>query len=99
MSASVPLGEAALFMCGGKGISLFWEINGQADNVPASKERGVKVIYDTTNAPVFKSKLTIPATMENDNVTIQCAVILGSKVVYSPVAFLTVLGKLCTVDM
>ena len=98
MSASAPLGKTALFKCAGEGFGLFWTINGQPDAFPASKERGVNVMYEDTNAPVFKSSLTIPGTMENDNVSIQCALVLGSKFVYSPVVFLTVQGKMCIVD-
>ena len=100
MSASVPLGETVLFMCvGEETFSLLWLINGEPDNVPASEERGIKVINDNTNAPTFKSNLTIPATVENDNVSIQCVLILiVAEVVNSPVVHLTVLGKLCIVD-
>ena len=104
MSASVPLGETALFTCAGEGIAPLWTINGQPDDVPASKERGVKVTYDNKNAYAgafvasLKSNLTIPGTMENDKVSIQCALLLASKVSYSPVVYLTVLGKLCMVS-
>ena len=110
MPASVPLGETALFTCAGEGIAPLWTINGQPDNVPASKERGVNVTYDNEYAHAgasvvsLKSNLTIPGTVENDNVSIQCALLLASNavyspVVYSPVVYLTVLGKLCMVNV
>ena len=95
MSASVPLGETALFMCVSKGNALSWAINGQLQHVPASKERGVKVVHDNTSFPVLKSNLTIPGVMENDHVSFQCVLSFPPDVVYSPVVFLTVLGKLC----
>ena len=93
MSASVPRGETALFMCAGEGDA-FWTINGQSSNDPASEERGVKVTYQSAS----NSTLTIPGTMENDDVSIQCLLILPSKIVYSPVVFLTVHGRLCIDD-
>ena len=98
MSAKAPLGGTALFTCAGEGFALFWTINGQPHLFPASKERGVKVMYEDANAPVFRSSLTIPGITENNNVSIQCALVLGSKLVYSPAVFLTVYGKLCVVD-
>ena len=97
MSAIVPLGETALFVCVSKGNALSWAINGQLQHVPASKERGVKVLYDNTSFPVLKSNLTIPGTLENDNLSIQCVLSFPPDVVHSPVVFLTVLGKLCMV--
>ena len=99
MSTSVPLGETALFMCAGEGILLFWTINGQPYDGPANKERGVKVMYNNTNPPVWKLNLTIPGTMENDNVSIQCVLFHPSEVYYSPAVYLTVLGKLCIVKV
>ena len=99
MSASVPLGETALFMCvGEETLTVLWLINGDSENGPSSIERGVKVINDDTNAPVFKSNLTIPGTVENDNVSIQCFLVLGATNVFSPIVHLTVLGKLCIVN-
>ena len=95
MSTSVLPGETALFMCAGNGDILLWAVNGQLHHVPASKERGVQVMYDNINFPVLKSNLTIPGTMENENVSIQCIIGCASDIVYSPVVFLIVLGKLC----
>ena len=90
-------GGTALFMCAGNGDILLWAIDGQLHHVPASKERGVQVVYDYTNFPALKSNLTIPGTTENDDVSIQCIIGFASDVVYSPVVFLFVLGKLCMV--
>ena len=97
MSASVPRGETALFTCAANG-DVYWTINGEYDDAPASKERGVNVAYHVTGFLLANSTLTIPATMENDNVSIQCAFPSATKLVLSPVVFLTVLGKLCIVD-
>ena len=89
----MPLGETALFICAGDGYGV-WIIDGQYDDDPAIRKRGVKVTYDITN-----STLTIPGTMENDNVSIQYFLIGDDvELVYSPVVFLTVVGKLCIDD-
>ena len=97
MSASVLLGETAKFMCVGEAIHVFWRINGHSESSPASIERGVEVDNDNT-PPVFKSNLTIPGTVVNDNVSIHCVLVLGAANIFSPDVYLTVLGKLCIVD-
>ena len=108
MSASVPLGETALFMCAGKGNALQWIINGQY--VHPSKTHGVNVTYDSWNtgavwyiptgvfAYSLKSNLTIRGTRENDNVSIRCDLFIIPKSSHAPVVYLTVLGKLCIDD-
>ena len=104
MSVSVPPGETALFMCAGNGYALVWIINGQLQHVPASKECGAEVTYDNKYAYVgasvlsLKSNLAIPGNLENDKVSIQCALGFPSNFLYSPVVYLTVRGKLCIVN-
>ena len=44
MSASVPLGETALFICAGEGVGLLWNVNGIPDGVQENQERGVVVV-------------------------------------------------------
>ena len=92
-SASVPLGETALFMCAGDALASFWTVNGNSDSVPASIERGVEVSEDDSDPSLVRTNLTIPATVENDNVSIQCALVVGLIVEFSSVVYLTVLGK------
>ena len=95
MSASVPLGETALFMCVGEGFP-FWTVNGVFDETPANQERGVKITYHCPNFVVVETNLTIPATMENDKVSIQCIFSSYSGIaIFSPAVHLTVVGKLC----
>ena len=99
MSASVALGETALFVCAGEAIALIWTINGQIQTVSETTKSGVEILFDNPSSPVLKANLTIPGTMKNDNVSIQCLLVLPSDViVFSPVVFLTVLGKLCIVN-
>ena len=99
MSASVLLGETAVFTCAGETDILLWTINGQVQTFPEAAEHGVDILFDNTSFPAVKLNLTIPGTMENDNVSVQCLLILPSNViVYSSVVFLTVRGKLCIVN-
>ena len=94
MSTSVPLGETALFMCAGKAnYGSAWFINGDSYDLLSSKDRGVAVISDNSNYPLYQSNLTIPGTVENDNVSIQCVLVDVSNLELSTVVYLTVLGK------
>ena len=93
MSASVPLGEIALFMCAGEAITAYWTVNGEPDSVQASRDRGIAVYGDNTDPVSYKTNLTIPGTVENDNVSIQCVLIDGSNLNHSPIVYLTVLGE------
>ena len=99
MSTSVPLGETALFMGVGEGEYSLWLIDGLDLFASETDERGVVFNEDRTNAPlVVKSYLKIPGTMKNDNMSVQCALALGYHAEWSQVAYLTVFGKLCTVN-
>ena len=93
MSARVSMGETALFMCAGEAVGSYWEVNGDPDNVPVNTQRGVVVNDDNTDPSLYKSTLTIPGTVENDNVSIQCVLIDGANADFSTVVYLTVLGK------
>ena len=88
-----------MFTCAGETDVILWTINGQIQALPDIAEHGVHILFDNTSFPALKLNLTIPGTMENDNVSVQCLLILPSNViVYSSVAFLTVRGKLCIVN-
>ena len=93
MSVSVSIGETATFMCAGRAAGSFWEVNGDPDNVAVNIERGVVVSDDNTDPSLYKSTLTIPGTVENDNVSIQCVLINGPNADFSTVVYLTVLGR------
>ena len=81
-------------MCAGDdAFASIWTVNGNSHNVPASIERGVAVSDDHSDPSLFRSYLTIPATVENDNVSIQCALLVGTSLEFSSVVYLTVLGK------
>ena len=50
-----------------------WFLNGDGDNTPEAQARGVKVISDVDEeSGDTNSTLTIPATMDNDNITVSC---------------------------
>ena len=93
MSTGVLLGDTALFMCAGKAVASYWTVNGDPDSVQVNRERGVAVHDDNTDLLLYKSNLTIPGTVENDNVSIQCILYDGSTIDFSTVVYLTVLGK------
>ena len=87
-----------MFTCAGETDILLWTINGQVQTFPEATEHGVDILFDNTSFPAVKLNLTIPGTMENDNVSVQCLLLLSPSVVYSSVVFLTVHGKLCIVN-
>ena len=97
MSASVPLGETALFMCAGEAFQSFWIVNDEPHDDDSNIQRGVDVRNDNSDPSVFRSNLTIPAAVENDNVSIQCVLVVRTNVellsFLSSVVYLTVLGK------
>ena len=94
MSTSVPLGETALFMCAGKAkYGSVWLINGFSSASLSSKDRGAAVTHDFSNYPLYQANLTIPGTVENDNVSIQCGLVDVSNADPSRVVYLTVLGQ------
>ena len=96
MSASVPLGETALFTCAGEAVASYWNINGLAHTQQVNVDRGVAVTDNSMNS-LYKSNLTIPGRVENGNVSIQCVLISGVVVDFSSVVYLTVLGKPCCI--
>ena len=89
-STSVLLGQSATFSCaGGDVLTIIWTIDDTDVEVlgivPTNEEHdGVRV-----------SNLTIPGSIENNNVSIHCVIILTSNLtsLILPPVFLTVLGK------
>ena len=93
-SASAMIGEISSFNCSGFEI-VIWLVNGvHIDHVSVS-ERGIgqSVSTTTTNGSTL-AQISVPATAENNNISISCAVFDGSSVDTSSEAVLTVLGKM-----
>ena len=88
------IGTVAEFHCAGKGIIIFWLIDGLPLHHPNISGRGIVSNTDLDSKSGFVlSKLTIPATLENNNTSVQCA--LGSEPVFSYPATLRVLPSMC----
>ena len=89
VSTSVLLEEEAHFSCAGTGPLMLWLINGQQ----VKNLVGVRFDTNVTNG-VATSDLFIMSTVENDNASVQCLLIIGNANVASEPAYLTVLGEL-----
>ena len=67
------LNTTAIFHCIAIGRSLLWVVDGHGGNTLQAMGRGVEVT-DNREVGTINSTLTIPATMDNDNITLSCAV-------------------------
>ena len=74
VSQNTTEGFLATFTCIGIGILFRWIVDGHYDGTAAVKSRGVDIITKTLNEDtnLKESKLTLPATIQNNNITIQC---------------------------
>ena len=74
VSQNTTEGSLATFTCIGIGILFRWIVNGHYDGTAAVKIRGVDIVTKTLNEDtnLKESNLTIPATIQNNNITIQC---------------------------
>ena len=70
---NATLNTTAVFHCNATGLLFEWFIDGHAGNTPQAIARGVEVT-DNTEDGTINSTLTVPATMDNDNITMSCAV-------------------------
>ena len=100
MSVSVLVGENALFHCAGSDgvVTLEWIVDGYLVTDTIIVER--RITYDTVSSgTIFKSTLTVPATLVNNGTTVHCIVLSLSGSVNSSDATLTILpGELCKID-
>ena len=70
---NATLNTIAIFHCTGNGILFQWFVDGHGGSTPQAMGHGVE-FTDNTEDGTTNSTLTIPATMDNDNITIYCAV-------------------------
>ena len=93
-SVSVILGQEAEFVCAGVSIAIGWTINGTSvEDFGASST-------DEVVDGVRRSTLTVSGSVENNNASIQCLLIVSaSEILPLPPVFLTVLGKFRVVSL
>ena len=72
-SVNATLNTTAVFRCVTTGRLVGWVVDGHGENTPQAMGRGVE-ITDNTEDGITNSTLTVPATMDNDNITIYCEV-------------------------
>ena len=87
---NATLNTTAVFHCIATGRLFVWFIDSHAGNTLQAMARGVEVT-DNTEDGTFNSTLTIPATMDNDNITISCEIAVEG-FDSSPEVFLRVQG-------
>ena len=88
---NATLNTIAVFHCIATGRSLQWFVDGDRGFTPQAMARGVEVT-DNTEDGIINSTLTIPATMDNENITIYCEVGGDNGFFSSPTVFLRVQG-------
>ena len=89
------VGTVAQFHCAGTGNFLNWLVDGLPLYDKHIKDRGIVEDTDPTDSSV-QSNLTVPATLENNGTSVQCAVqTLTSVPVFSNYATLGVLPGMC----
>ena len=89
MSVSALIGENALFHCNGSGIFAIWKVDGLSNQNPSIINRGITQHTVSTSSGTVLSTLTVPATLVNNDTTVQCVIYPGE--VTSNNATLTVL--------
>ena len=87
------LNTTAVFHCTGTGRLINWVVNGDEKDTPEALAREIDVTSprDLEHGTI-NSTLTIPATMDNDNITIACSAVGGNGFVDSPEVLLRVQG-------
>ena len=94
---NATLNTTAVFHCNATGRSLLWFVDGQRQDMPEAMARGVDVTSFAVSSTAYldgitNSTLTIPATMDNDNITIYCEVGGDNGFFNSPEVLLRVQG-------
>ena len=74
VSQNTTEGSVVTFTCIGIGILFRWIVDGHYDGTAAVKSRGVDIVTKTLDEDtnLKESNLTITATIQNNNITIQC---------------------------
>ena len=88
-STSVPLRETATFLCSGTGQDLFWTVDGVNALLYNSAQYRTKIHSNNFR----DSKLNVSGSIDNNNVSINCYIIVQHSVPKSPTVYLTVLGE------
>ena len=72
------VGENALFHCTGSGLAIQWIADGiyVTNTDPAIVDRGITA-YIVSSSGTVQSTLTVPATLENNDTTVQCVLYPG----------------------
>ena len=78
LSYTARLGNVGIFHCAVTGSNIIsWYVNGSPSGYPSVRRRGIYTSRQTSiNATWIQSSLTIPATWENNGVSIDCAALL-----------------------
>ena len=71
MSLTTLGGTNALFHCNGSGTVLQWEIDGLPNNDQSIVDREITE-HTVSSSGTVQSTLTVPATQENDGITLRC---------------------------
>ena len=77
-SVNITEGSTVVFTCTGtRGIFFRWLVNNLFDNHPEVVGRGVTIYTEIIDSELMliESNLTIPATKDNNNISIQCILV------------------------
>ena len=91
-AVNATLNTTAVFHCNVTGRSFIWFIDGHRQDTPEALARGITVFSLRDPDGTINSTLTIPATMDNDNITLYCEVGGDNGFFRSPSVFLRVQG-------
>ena len=74
ISQNTTEGSVVTFTCIGIGILFRWIVDGHYDGTAVVKSRGVDIVTKTLDedTSLKESNLSITATIQNNNITIQC---------------------------
>ena len=92
---NATLNTTAVFHCIATGRLSVWFVDDHQRDTPEALARGIIVVSSRDPDGIINSTLTIPATMDNDNITIYCEVGGDNGFFESPTVFLRVQG-MCT---
>ena len=87
-STSVSVGEDATFFCAGYAQVLVWIV----DDTAAMFHDGALYRTKLVNG-LRESNLTVLGTVENNNASIKCRIVVNNVVYEAPVVYLTLLGE------
>ena len=89
---NATLNTAAIFHCTATGRLLIWFVDDHQQDTLEALARGIIVVSPRDPDGTIYSTLTIPATMDNDNIIICCEVGGDNGFFESPTVFLRVQG-------